>query len=145
MAELAQKTYANALFSVATENNLEEQMLNELLSLREIFSSNTEYIKLMNSPIVVHDKKIALLQEAFGETICIYNLNLLQVLVDNLRFNLVCQIIDEYKNLYNEKHNIVAVTAITATDLSDILKEKLKTKIEKLTNKTVNMNFLIDE
>lgn len=145
MAELAQKTYATALFSVATQENMEQQMLNELVSLSEIFENNTDYLKLMDSPIVVHEKKIALLQEVFGNSICLYNLNLLQILVDNLRFNLICPIVGEFKALYNEKNNIISVTALTATAISDNLKDKLKAKIEKITNKTANMRFEIDE
>lgn len=144
MAELVQNKYANSLFEVALENHVQDNIYNELISLHDIFTENLDYLKIFSAPVLGRDVKQTLLSEAFENSLSVFTLNFLKLLVDNERFSLIFSIIEEYKRLYNSHYGIIEITAITATTLSDHLKEKLIAKLGSVTQKKVRLNTVVD-
>ena len=50
MAKLVSKTYGDALFELATEENKEDVLLEEAEGLKKLISENDEFLKMMNHP-----------------------------------------------------------------------------------------------
>ena len=137
-------TYAHSLFSLAEDEGLIEKIYEELKSLSNIFSENSEYIKLLDSPNIPAEKRFELIDEAFAPYME-YVTNLIKILCEKRRVFLLPDCIKEYEKLYNEKFGIKSVTVITATPLGEELKEKLVKKLEKEWGKKIDLTLKIDE
>lgn len=145
MAELVQALYAKSLFEVALSEKLHEKISTELIELKEIFNGNQEYIKLLASPVIGKEDKQKLVEQAFATSVSTPVLNLLKLLIDNGRFNVVINIFDEYQNLYNSYCGIMTITAITAQEIDSELKAKLVDRLCKLTGKDVKLSCVVDK
>ncbi|MEG0692113.1 MAG: ATP synthase F1 subunit delta [Oscillospiraceae bacterium] len=144
MAELVSETYANALFETALENNLQDTVKAEINSLYDILLENSDYTKILSSPIVGLKEKHELANAAFNGKICDYLLNLIFVLIDNDRFAIFFDVVIAYNKFYDRQNNILRVTAVTAIELSNDMKDKLQAKFCLLSNKTVVMSNEVD-
>lgn len=137
-------TYAHSLFSLAEEENKEQEIFEELTELVGIFTENPEYTVLLDSPTVNVSERCTLIDEAFsvcGE----YVKNFLKILCEKKYIHIFPECVKEYEKQYNKKLGIEKVTAITAVPLSDELREKLIKKLEKDTGKTIALELRVDK
>lgn len=137
-------TYAHSLFSLAEEENKEQEIFEELTELEGIFAENPEYTVLLDSPTVNVSERCNLIDEAFsacGE----YVKNFLKILCEKKYIHIFSDCVREYEKQYNRKRGIEKVTAITAVPLSDELREKLIKKLEKDTGKTISLEPRVDK
>lgn len=137
-------TYAHSLFSLAEEENKEQEIFEELTELVGIFTENPDYMVLLDSPTVNVSERCNLIDEAFsacGE----YVKNFLKILCEKKYIHIFPECVREYEKQYNKKLGIEKVTAITAVPLSDELREKLIKKLEKDTGKTIALAERVDK
>ena len=66
MAKLVSKTYGDALFSVALEENRVDAFYEEVQGVKEVLSQNGELQRLMDNPKIIKEDKIKLIEEAFA-------------------------------------------------------------------------------
>lgn len=144
MAEYA-VSYAEALYSLAADENKSKEILDDLECVCQSLSENRAYIKLINAPDIVFEEKEKLIDEAFGAGVDKYVLNILKLLAKNRLFNIIYDLKDEYEKSYNKDNNIEKATVISARELSESLKEKLLSKLCKMTGKTVVIDYVTDE
>ena len=142
MAELVQKIYANSLFQVALEQDSLENIFKELNEIDNILEN--DYVKILSSPVMEKEVKHNLIKEAFGESLCSFTLNYLDLLIDNDRFDCIFTIKDEFNSLYNEHNGILEVEAIVASEMSWELKARLIARLEKETAKTIRLKTKVD-
>ena len=136
--------YASSLFSLCEEENKTESVLYNLLDVYKIFEDNQDYSTLLDSPIVPVSERISLIEEAFSD--CDeYVLNFIKILCEKKSTHMIFDCVKQYEKLYNKKNNIVAVTVITAAEISDALKEKLCLKLEKDLRKKVTVEYRTDK
>ncbi len=136
-------TYAHSLFSLAEDEGLTEKIYEELISIADIFSENPDYEVLLDSPTVPVEKRFGLIDEAFAPYME-YVTNLIKILCEKRRIHVFRDCVKEYDKLYYEKLGIKRVTAITATKLSDELREKLIKKLEKEWGKKIELTEKVD-
>lgn len=137
-------TYAHSLFSLAEDEGIIEKVYEELRSLFEIFTQNSDYITLLDSPTVPVTKRFELIDEAF-KPYMEYVTNLIKILCEKRCVFLFTDCVKEYERLYNEKLGIKRVTAITAVPLGEKLKEKLIDKLEKEWGKKIDLTLKVDK
>lgn len=142
----AYKTYADALFSLVTEEKEEEltRVYDDLNAVSEIFLSQPDFLKLLKVPTVPIDEKLSIIREAFEGRVHTYVLNFLCVLTENGRTDSFKKIVEYFTALYNEHKNLVDVTVTSASPLSDEAVEKIKAKMASVTGKTVNLRLKTD-
>ncbi len=145
MAELVQSTYANSLFEVALSHSVQTQVCDELIFLKTVLTENFEYTKMLATPVISREIKNKILEDTFSNRVSSYTFNFLKVLVDNKRFGMILEIIDEYQRIYNNYCGIMEVTAITATELDDELASKLTNRLNELTGKKVKLSLVVDK
>ncbi len=138
-------SYAEALYSLASGEQKAEAILNDLNCVCCAINENKDYIKLINSPDMVFEEKEKLLDDAFLNSVDKYVLSFLKLLAKNRIFNVVSDVRNEYENSYNKDNNIEKVTVVSAFELSDALKEKLKAKLDEMTKKTVMTEYKTDK
>lgn len=145
MAELVSNIYADALFETATSNNILEEIKSEINGLSDVLLQNPDYVKMLSSPIVSVEEKHTSAEATFGGRICDYMKNLIFLLIDNDRFSHFADINEAFNGLYDKHMNILRVTAITASQLSDTLLAKLSDKLSQLSQKNVVIINEVDE
>lgn len=137
MEELVAIRYATSLFEVGTEENCLDALLEETEALRDLFSQSDELLRVLGTPVVTSEEKTSLIDNALGNKVSKYMLNFLKILTEKHRIMQFEGIAKQFRLLYNQKNNIQDVVAVTAVPLSDKLSEKLKTKLEQITGKTI--------
>ena len=127
--------YGEALYTLALEEQLTEQILAELNVLQESFHQEPDFIRLLASPNLSKQERCAIVDGSFRGKVHIYVLNFLKILTEKgymKHFFDCCKAFEEHYNLDN---GILPVTAITAFPLSDAQAEKLTGRLIKLRNR----------
>ncbi|MGL5973358.1 MAG: ATP synthase F1 subunit delta [Oscillospiraceae bacterium] len=139
-----EKVYATSLMDVAVEKNIENELLQQLTDISDIFKQNNEIYKLIGTPILSKDQKKDTLKNIFKGRINDYLLNFLMVLSDNNRVDNISSISSEFKNIYNQKNNICEVVVTSVKELTLQQKEKLTKKLELEMSNTIKITNEID-
>lgn len=138
------KKYAEALFDTALKHNLQEKVYEILCVLSETINSNEDLFKFLDSPIIKIEDKKDVIDKLFDSDNEVIIKNFLYLLSDNSRIELFDEIVEDYKNRLNASKEIVSVKAVTAVDMKDYLREKLKNKLESQLQKNVVIDFETD-
>ena len=59
--------YASSLFSLAQDENKLDLIMEELKELLSVFSQNSEYCNLLDSPVIALSERLLLIDEAFSD------------------------------------------------------------------------------
>lgn len=132
--------YAQALYDLAKEEGLEAHILAELKTLRCAFDQNPDFLRLLSTPNLSKDERVAILDDSFRGGVQPYVLNFLKLLTEKgyvRRFDDCC---DAYRDLYNEDNGILPVKAVTAVPLTEAQSARLSEKLTQMTGKTVELN-----
>ena len=133
--------YGKALFELSAENGTDAQVREELQTVRAVFKAQPDYVTLLDTPAVATEEKLALLREAFGAMDSMV-LNFLCLLCEKRACHRFSACADVYDICYDEAHNLLRATAITAVAMQERQCEALKAKLER---KTVILTNRIDE
>lgn len=140
--------YAKALFSLALERALVEDIYKDMVLLKEVCENNSDFVHFLASPIINHGKKVAVFKALFFDKLNPLSINFLNLLIKKRKEQIVREIAIQYVLLYKEHHNIKTVFFQSAFPVSEKniqqLKEdvgkKLSSKIELI--QTVNENLI---
>src|SRR5690625_7558681 len=89
------KRYADALFQLATEKGIDEKLISELQTVKEVFLAEKQLNDFLNHPRVTNDQKLQLIDTSFA-SLDKYVQNTLKLLVERHRVNVIPAIVDEY-------------------------------------------------
>lgn len=140
----AAKNYADALFEVAYEEEIDDLLLNQFSDVRRLFDENPDYVKLLYAPNIAKAERTALLDEAFSGHIHPYLLNFLKLLCENGYMYDYGYCETRYRTYYNTIHGIIAGVAITAVPLKPEQMEKLRARLYQISGKTVDLINRVD-
>lgn len=144
MAQLAERTYAQALFEVAIEKNTLNRFGEELTYLQQLFNDNPMFYDLYKTPQISSEDKKAMFEEVFKDQLSLEVMNFLKILLDKRRTGIFQGIEIEYRRLADAYNHIVEAVAITAVPLKEEEKLKLQNKITSSTGKNVRLTNEID-
>lgn len=137
-------TYGGALYDLAREEALEQQILQELHEVSELFRQNPDYARLLMEPSIEKAERAKLIDEAWGGNIHPYTVNFLKLLCDN---GTICSLPDcfqAFRARYNRDYGIIDVRAVTAIPLSPVQTARLKEKLEAKCKKKVELTVRTD-
>ena len=137
------KEYASALLSLAGESGQTERISEELCALKALLLENPEYTKLLDTPAMKKDERLALAAEAFGG-FSEYLLNLIMILSERHLAAGLVRLADEYATLYDEERGILRAEAVSAVAMSDEQIQRLADKLSRSTGKTVIVKNTLD-
>ena len=135
--------YGKALFELAQENKNEKQVRDELMLVGEILRQNPEYINLMDTPAVSSKEKLELLSAAFAGVDGMVS-NFLSILSEKRSFYRFSACAQAYFAAFDEAHEILRATAITAVAMTKKQCTALQKKLSALTGKKVELSNRID-
>ena len=136
--------YGEALYGLALDENLDTEILQQLLVLAESFEAEPDFVRLMGAPNLSKEERCGILDGSFRGKVHEYVLNFLKILTEKGYFRHFSACVRAYRESYNEHHNILTVTAVTAIILTDTQKMKLSQKLSKLTGKHIELVNRVD-
>lgn len=145
MAETLERVYASALFELCIENNSLAEIFDEMIQVRDIFSENEDYLKLLSSPLISEKDKHDVLEKAFGGRLNDTFFNFLCVLTEKGRVGFYSEIFSEFKEMYNKQMNILEVTVVTSQPMSERIKGKLIDKLSSTSGKKIVLDERVDK
>lgn len=125
--------YAQALMSVAQNQNLTEVFGSDLRSLLALLTEAPELEEMLSSPVVKDEDKKAILRRVFRDSGNSYLLNFLMLLVDKRRIFFLSAICQSYLQLLRKLTNTVLAEVVTALKLTDNQRQTVTDKVKQLT------------
>jgi F-type H+-transporting ATPase subunit delta len=145
MAKLIAKVYGDALFELATEEGKAAELLEEFSVVREVFSTNLEFNRLMNHPKLTKEEKVEVLANVFKGQVSNKMTGFLELLMVKDRFNELEAIYDYFTGIIKKHLGIGVAHVTTATSLDEIQKTHIKERLLEVTEyKEMEMEFAVD-
>ena len=129
--------YAQALYELARDKGLDEEIHSQMDALNQSFLENPDYIRLLRSPNLSKEERCQILDQGFRGKVQPFLLNFMKILVEKDYIHLYSDCCRSYTRLYQRDHNSLSVTACTAVPLSQEQKAKLVQKLSGITGKTI--------
>lgn len=146
MAKLVSKTYGDALFELALEENKLDMLFEESKIIKEVFLSNNELLKLLNHPKIDKEDKISVMENIFKERASKDFVGFLTLIIRKERQNNILQILDYFISLVKEYKRIGVAYVTTATYMTDSQKKEVEDKLLATTKyEQFEMNFAVDK
>ena len=145
MIDVIANRYAEALFQLSEEENITKEIYNELHDVVEVIKNNKELDNVLKSPLVAKNEKTQLIEALFNNKINNDLKNFLKILVEKGRISSLKSIELTFKELLNDKHNIIERTVISAIALTEKQVKELEEKLSKKYNKNVTLENEVDQ
>lgn len=139
------RRYGKALFELAQEKQVLEDVQAELTALNQAFNEESQFMLFMTSPQITEDAKQAMLT-TITANLSLVTKNLVTMLYDYRRLVNFDGIVSEFNRLNDEYHKTVRATVTTAIELDDEQKDKLASSFANVVgaNKVV-VDTVVDE
>ena len=136
------RRYAQAVFSLALEQNALDRWLADLTTLAQV-AEDPSFLSVMASPRVHLDKKLELLQERLT-AVSPLALNLAKLLVLKGRVEIIPGLLEEYRRMADDRHGIVHARVTTAVPLEPAEQNALSQQLQRFTGKQVVLTTEVD-
>lgn len=146
MAKLVSKTYAQALFELAVEENKTLPILEEVTALSEIIKTNDDFSNFMNHPKIPKEEKLSVVKSVFEGKLCKEVIGLLITVVEKDRYSDIEDILGELIVSIKEYNHIGTAYVTTAITLTDKEKKDIEDRLLATTSyKTIECIYTVDE
>ncbi len=136
--------YATSLLDLAAEKNKMDVISGDVELISETMEKAPALARALENPVIRPEIKTSILDEIFKSDIDYETMHFVRFLVKKGRENLLGEIAHKYLQLRDEKLGIVNVDVRTAFELTEQQKNELKSKIEKMLNKTARLRVKIE-
>ena len=146
MAKLVSKTYAQALFELAVEENKTAPFMEEAAGLLEVIRTNVEFGQFMNHPKIQKEDKIEVVKNVFENQISKELVGFLVTIVEKDRYTEIEGILGEFIALVKEYNNIGTAYVTTAIALENKEKQDIESRLLATTKyETIECIYHVDE
>jgi F-type H+-transporting ATPase subunit delta len=138
------KRYAQALFELAEEKKLLDDVARELGEFTICLGGSQELRNFISDPVLTPDQKKSVIHSLFDKQLNGFLLNFLLFLVDKRRLNLIAETAKIFNRSYLEYKNVIAVEITSAFSMDQEQVESICQKLQKKFNKDVHSHVMID-
>ncbi len=139
------REYAEALFTLAVEDNAVEEYSCALNTVKSVVEENPEYIDFLCSPAISLPERVQAIDEAFSEGFPENVVSFLKILCENGRIRTLMGCIEEFGKFVMELSSTTVAEVYSAVPLDDEQKKNICLKLSKVTGKNVEAVYIIDE
>lgn len=133
------------LFNVAKEHNEVSLVDNDLTVCLEAINTEASFITLMNNPNIKKETKCQIIDKAF-EGVSKHVANVIKILANNLKINIISEVVEVYKEISNIFSNKALVKVESVYNLSTEELKKLSGTIkDKLNVENVEIKNEVDK
>ena len=137
--------YAQALFEVASEKNVADEVEKDMEVIKELLKSNRKFRDVLYHPSIIKAEKKSIIDKTIGPQCSKWVKNLLFVLIDKRRERILEPLFDIFKTAAKRIKGLESVKVQTVFPLSESKIGKLKENLEKLTKKKVELEIEINK
>ena len=141
---LLAKRYAKALFELALNEKVTDQVNNDMESIAAVMAENRELRRVMANPLITPQRKISLMKSIFGAQRTAVSMKFVEILIRKGREQQIAEIAEQYRQLYLDHNNIAVVELTTAFDANDQVTQKVAALIHHKSNKTLRFKLKTD-
>ena len=145
MAKLISKTYGDALFELAVEDDKVDVLLEEIEQLQKILAENEDFGRLMNHPKIIKEEKIEVAKTVFEGRISGELLGFLTIIISKDRYREIDEILTYFVAKVKEYKGIGIATVTTAVPLKDDQCKAVEKKLLDTTKyKSMEIHYDVD-
>lgn len=138
------EVYAQALYDLARDESICEEILQQLDAIRSSLDENGAYLSILANPAVAKAERLALLDEAFRNRVHPYLLNFLKLMTEKGRIRCFSECCVAYRAAYNADHNILTVYVTSAAPLTGEQAHRITSKLKEITGKDIEMTGRVE-
>ena len=143
--ETIARRYGTALADVVLKTGETEMVKSELKTWEQMIASSGDLRNAFGNPSIAHISKERVLESLISKTNpSKTTANFLRIVVRNGRLTELSEINDKFEAVLEERSGNVLAEVTSARELSEEQKRELRSNLEKLTGKHVQLNFGID-
>ncbi len=129
--------YARALLKSATDQKLEEQVYQDMMTLAKSYVDVPQLRQTIDNPMLAKETKQSLLSTASGSKACPLTKAFIALVLKEDRENMVQFMANSYVTLYRKQKNVIRGKLTTAARVSAATEQKMRQMVESKTNGTV--------
>lgn len=146
MAKLVAKTYGDALFELALEENKIDILVEEIQGVFKILQENVELHKLMNHPKITKEEKNHVMEGIFKGRVSDELTGLIHIVVAKDRYNEITNIFEYFIDRVKEYKNIGLAYVTTAVELKETQQKELMNKLLQITKyEQIDILYSVDQ
>ena len=145
------RRYAKALFDIAKENSLEQNMFKEVNNILEIIISEKRFKKLLESPVLSSKEQKLMIDGVFSIKdqkkiiISAEMFKFFKVIASNRRLNILKNVLYSFSNLVKSMNQEVNVKVTSAVPLNENILLQIKGIFSNKTKKQINIVSYVDK
>ena len=146
MAKLISKTYGEALFELAVEENKVDVFADEIRAILDILNQNPDFVNLLNHPKISKEEKLQVVDEVFGGKVSKEIQGFLNIIVAKEHNKEIMAIMEYFLDEVKAMKGIGVCYVTTPMELKEAQKEAVVKKLIETTEfKEMEMHYQIDE
>ncbi len=118
MAKLVSRTYGDALFGLAVEENRLDSMQEEVRAVVHILQENGDLNRLMNHPKIDKEKKVKIIEDIFKGQVSDELVGLMRMIVEKGHYREIGSVFSYFLDTAKEYKNIGTAFVTSAMELS---------------------------
>jgi F-type H+-transporting ATPase subunit delta len=139
------KRYTNAFLKEAKDKHLIQRLYTESQTLSNLLAANPALGRVLDSPHIHPNEKIALVDKVFKGRATPLLLNMIKLLTIKYRTDILPFVLELYRQMVDHERGIFEASITTARDLEFMEKLQLKTALEKYTGTKLNIQYIVDK
>ena len=145
MAKLISKTYGEALYELAIEENKVDSFAEEIALLRGILADSRELNSLMNHPKIAKEEKLQVMKRVFEGRLDAQLLGFLSLIITKDRYSEVDNILRYFLDHVKELKGIGVAHVASAEPLKEEQKQQIVDKLLETTSyQQMEMHYAVD-
>lgn len=137
--------YAKSLLDLADEQGALEEVNKDMQMFSKLADENRDFVLMLKSPVVAHDKKLAILNKVFTGKVHKLTIAIFQILTKKHREAYLPAIAVEFHHQYNVRKGIEEATVTTTFPIDAALRKEFEGIVAKISGKKVELTEEIDD
>lgn len=138
------EVYAQALYSLAVDENLSRELYQQLQVLRKCVLEQPDFLRLLAASELGKQARYRILEECFSGKAHPYAVNFMKLLTEHGYIRLFPDCCEAYARRYREDQGILPVLAVTAVPMSRKQISRLEEKLASFTGKKIELTCRTD-
>lgn len=136
--------YARALFTAASQLGKSDRVQSDLEVLAGLWRDTPTLRKALESPLIPAERKLQVLDRAFGKDVDALTSSFLRLLVEKRREGILPAVSVGYRALADQARGMVRAQAVVASDLEAEQQQELVAGLQQRTGKQIELTVRVD-
>jgi F-type H+-transporting ATPase subunit delta len=131
--------YAAAFFDLAAEKGIVENTYEDMTLLGDVCTSNHDFVRLLQNPVINADKKNKVISKIFGTSMNKMSLSFISLMIRKRRERYLPSIAEAFADLYKASKGIKTAFVTSAVELATVDKAGVLEILSQLTDKKIDL------